>query len=191
MSYLVREIKPHFEKSIQPILTVLTRVHVNPNTMTLLGLVFVIVGSIFLYMRIHFWSFVFLALGGFADALDGSLARKNGTKSEFGAFLDSLVDRFSDASPFIAISLSSEEDYLSFLSLLALVFSFGVSYAKARAESLGIALNVGTFERTERWLTLLAGILLNMIEISVLVIFLGSFITVLQRVFAFKNRTSN
>jgi phosphatidylglycerophosphate synthase len=191
MSYLVREIKPHFEKSIQPILTVLTRVHVNPNTMTLLGLVFVIVGSIFLYMRMHFWSFVFLALGGFADALDGSLARKNGTKSEFGAFLDSLVDRFSDASPFIAISLSSEEDYLSFLSLLALVFSFGVSYAKARAESLGIALNVGTFERTERWLTLLAGILLNMIEISVLVIFLGSFITVLQRVFAFKNRTSN
>jgi CDP-diacylglycerol--glycerol-3-phosphate 3-phosphatidyltransferase len=191
MSYLVREIKPHFEKSIQPILTVLTRVHVNPNTMTLLGLVFVIVGSIFLYMRIHFWSFVFLALGGFADALDGSLARKNGTKSEFGAFLDSLVDRFSDASPFIAISLSSEEDYLSFLSLLALVFSFGVSYAKARAESLGIAINVGTFERTERWLTLLAGILLNMIEISVLVIFLGSFITVLQRVFAFKNRTSN
>jgi CDP-diacylglycerol--glycerol-3-phosphate 3-phosphatidyltransferase len=191
MSYLVREIKPHFEKSIQPILTVLTRVHVNPNTMTLLGLVFVIVGSIFLYMRIHFWSFVFLALGGFADALDGSLARKNGTKSEFGAFLDSLVDRFSDASPFIAISLSSEEDYLSFLSLLALVFSFGVSYAKARAESLGIALNVGTFERTERWLILLAGILLNMIEISVLVIFLGSFITVLQRVFAFKNRTSN
>jgi len=191
MSYLVREIKPHFEKSIQPILTVLTRVHVNPNTMTLLGLVFVIVGSIFLYMRIHFWSFVFLALGGFADALDGSLARKNGTKSEFGAFLDSLVDRFSDASPFIAISLSSEEDYLSFLSLLALVFSFGVSYAKARAESLGIALNVGTFERTERWLTLLAGILLNMIEISVLVIFLGSFITVLQRVFAFKNRISN
>jgi len=159
--------------------------------MTLLGLVFVIVGSIFLYMRIHFWSFVFLALGGFADALDGSLARKNGTKSEFGAFLDSLVDRFSDASPFIAISLSSEEDYLSFLSLLALVFSFGVSYAKARAESLGIAINVGTFERTERWLTLLAGILLNMIEISVLVIFLGSFITVLQRVFAFKNRTSN
>jgi CDP-diacylglycerol--glycerol-3-phosphate 3-phosphatidyltransferase len=191
MSYLVREIKPHFEKSIQPILTVLTRVHVNPNTMTLLGLVFVIVGSIFLYMRMHFWSFVFLALGGFADALDGSLARKNGTKSEFGAFLDSLVDRFSDASPFIAISLSSEEDYLSFLSLLALVFSFGVSYAKARAESLGIAINVGTFERTERWLTLLAGILLNMIEISVLVIFLGSFITVLQRVFAFKNRTSN
>jgi phosphatidylglycerophosphate synthase len=191
MSYLVREIKPHFEKSIQPILTVLTRVHVNPNTMTLLGLVFVIVGSIFLYMRMHFWSFVFLALGGFADALDGSLARKNGTKSEFGAFLDSLVDRFSDASPFIAISLSSEEDYLSFLSLLALVFSFGVSYAKARAESLGIALNVGTFERTERWLILLAGILLNMIEISILVIFLGSFITVLQRVFAFKNRTSN
>jgi CDP-diacylglycerol--glycerol-3-phosphate 3-phosphatidyltransferase len=191
MSYLVREIKPHFEKSIQPILTVLTRVHVNPNTMTLLGLVLVIVGSIFLYMRIHFWSFVFLALGGFADALDGSLARKNGTKSEFGAFLDSLVDRFSDASPFIAISLSSEEDYLSFLSLLALVFSFGVSYAKARAESLGIALNVGTFERTERWLTLLAGILLNMIEISVLVIFLGSFITVLQRVFAFKKHASN
>ncbi|ADC89362.1 CDP-alcohol phosphatidyltransferase [Thermocrinis albus DSM 14484] len=188
MSYLVREIKPHFERSIQPVLTALTKAHVSPNTITLLGLVLVIVGSVFLYMHMHLWSFVFLALGGLADAIDGSLARKNGTRSEFGAFLDSLVDRFSDASPFIAISLSSEEDYLSFLSLLALVFSFGVSYAKARAESLGYTLNVGTFERTERWLTLLVGIVLNMVEVSILVILFGSFITMLQRVFAFKNR---
>ncbi|SNZ13169.1 CDP-alcohol phosphatidyltransferase family protein [Hydrogenobacter hydrogenophilus] len=188
MSYLVREIKPHFERSIQPVLTVLTRAHINPNTITLLGLVLVIVGSVLLYRHMYFWSFAFLALGGLADAIDGSLARKNGTKSDFGAFLDSLVDRFSDASPFIAISLSAEEDYLSFLSLLALVFSFGVSYAKARAEGLGYTLNVGTFERTERWLTLLVGIALNMIEISILVILFGSLITVLQRVFAFKRQ---
>ncbi len=173
---------------MEPLLTVLAKAHVNPNAITLLGLVFVIIGSVFLYRHMYFWSFVFLALGGLADAIDGSLARKSGTKSDFGAFLDSLVDRFSDALPFIAISLSAEERYLSFLSLLALVFSFGVSYAKARAEGLGHTLNVGTFERTERWLTLLVGVALNMIEISVFVILFGSLITVLQRVFAFKRQ---
>ncbi|GBC88649.1 CDP-diacylglycerol--inositol 3-phosphatidyltransferase [bacterium HR13] len=190
MSYLVRELKPHFEKSIDPLLNLLSKTRISPNTITLLGLTFAILGSVFLYAHMYFWSFVFLALGGFADAIDGALARKNGTKSEFGAFLDSLTDRFSDASPFIAISLSSTEKHVSLLSLLALVFSFGVSYARARAEGLGYRLQVGLFERTERWITLLLGILIGMIELSLVIILLGSFITIVQRVYAFKNRTS-
>ncbi|ADO46081.1 CDP-alcohol phosphatidyltransferase [Hydrogenobacter thermophilus TK-6] len=189
MSYLVRELKPHFERNIQPLLTLLSKAHVDPNVITLLGLVFVIVGSFFLYMHTYFWSFVFLALGGFADAIDGALARKNGSKNEFGAFLDSLTDRFSDAFPLIAISLSSEKLF-SFISLLALVFSFGVSYARARAEGLGHELKVGLFERPERWITLLLGILIGAIELALMVILLGSFITLIQRVYAFKNRTS-
>ncbi|MGB9874062.1 MAG: CDP-alcohol phosphatidyltransferase family protein, partial [Hydrogenobacter sp.] len=66
MSYLVREIKPHFERTIEPLLTLLTKAHINPNTITLLGLVLVIIGSVLLYRHMYFWSFLFLALGGLA-----------------------------------------------------------------------------------------------------------------------------
>lgn len=191
MSYLVKEIKPHFERTIDPLLSVLAKVRINPNAITLLGFLLVIVGSVFLYMHMYSWGFIFLSLGGLADAIDGALARKSGKESEFGAFLDSLIDRFSDALPFIAISLSSKQEYISILSLLALIFSFGVSYARARAEGLGYKLNVGMFERTERWLTLLLGLLIDMIDTALLIIIIGSFLTVVQRVYAFKNRTSS
>jgi phosphatidylglycerophosphate synthase len=117
----------------------------------------VAVGSYFLHLKAYLLSFVFLLLGALCDALDGAIARKTKRNSPFGAFLDSLTDRFSDALPFIAIALSSQDKVLSFFSLLALVFSFGVSYARARAEGLGFELRVGFFERTERWVVLLSG----------------------------------
>jgi len=143
MSQLVREIKPYFEKSIDPFINFLEKLRVSPNLITLLGLGFVCAGSLFLYMHMYLLSFVFLSLGGLSDAIDGALARKRGLRSPFGAFLDSLTDRFSDALPFIAIALSTEDKTLALASLLAMIFSFGVSYARARAEGLGYELTVG------------------------------------------------
>lgn len=129
---------------------------------------------------------MFLLLGALADALDGSLARKLGKNSVFGAFLDSLLDRVSDALPFVAIALSSQDKVLSFVCMLALVFSYTVSYARARAEGLGYSVRVGIFERPERWLVLLAGIALDMIFLAVFLIAIGSLITTLQRVYNLK-----
>ncbi|SHK20705.1 CDP-alcohol phosphatidyltransferase family protein [Thermocrinis minervae] len=182
MSYLTRDIKPYFEKSISPLVDLLKNLQVSPNAITLLGLVLVGVGSYFLYEKNTLLAFFFLFLGAVCDAIDGTLARKLGNKSDFGAFLDSVVDRFSDAMPFIALALSSEDKLFSLTCMLAMVFSYSVSYTRARAESLGYTMDVGLFERPERWMVLLLGILTSFVEVAVVVILIGAFLTTLQRI---------
>ncbi|MCS7262410.1 MAG: CDP-alcohol phosphatidyltransferase family protein [Aquificaceae bacterium] len=186
MSYIVRELKPAFERLAEPVVSFLQRLGATPNTVTLTGFLLVVCGSVFLYYGNYPASFFLLLGGGLADALDGSLARRMGRSSPFGAFLDSLVDRVSDALPFVALALSWQDTELSLLALMALLFSYTVSYARARAEGLGYELKVGLFERTERWILLLAGLLLNVLPLAVALIALGSFITTLQRVYTFR-----
>ncbi|MCY0866165.1 MAG: CDP-alcohol phosphatidyltransferase family protein [Aquificaceae bacterium] len=185
MSYLVRELKPTFERLIEPLVDLLNKLGTTPNLITILGLFLVAIGALFLYLGQNFISFIFLLLGALCDAIDGSLARRSGRNSPFGAFFDSLMDRISDALPFIAIALSSEDKVLSLFSMLAMVFSYTVSYARARAEGLGFELKVGTFERPERWIVLLLGIALDMVFLAVLIIAIGSLFTTLQRAYIF------
>jgi len=185
MSYLVRELKPTFERLIEPLVDLLNKLGTTPNLITILGLLLVAIGSLFLYLGQNFISFIFLLLGALCDAIDGSLARRLVKNSPFGAFFDSLMDRVSDALPFIAISLSSEDKVLSLFSMLAMVFSYTVSYARARAEGLGYELKVGAFERPERWIVLLLGIALDMVLLAVLIIAIGSLFTTLQRAYIF------
>lgn len=185
MSYLVRELKPTFERLIEPLVDLLNKLGTTPNLITILGLLLVAIGSLFLYLGQNFISFIFLLLGALCDAIDGSLARRLGKNSPFGAFFDSLMDRVSDALPFIAISLSSEDKVLSLFSMLAMVFSYTDSYARARAEGLGYELKVGAFERPERWIVLLLGIALDMVLLAVLIIAIGSLFTTLQRAYIF------
>lgn len=185
MSYLVRELKPTFERLVEPLVDLLNKLGITPNLITILGLFLVAIGALFLYLGQNLISFIFLLLGALCDAIDGSLARRSGRNSPFGAFFDSLMDRISDALPFIAIALSSEDKVLSPFSMLAMVFSYTVSYARARAEGLGFELKVGTFERPERWIVLLLGIALDMVFLAVLIIAIGSLFTTLQRAYIF------
>ncbi len=189
MSYIVRELKPTFEKLTEPLVLLLQRLGATPNFITFLGLLLVALGSIVLYLGYTLLSFFLLLLGALSDAIDGALARRLGKSSSFGAFLDSVLDRVSDALPFIAIALSSEDKVLSVVSLLAMLFSFTVSYARARAEGLGYELKVGLFERPERWMVLLTGIALDLIFPAVFLIALGSLATTLQRVYIFRKLT--
>ena len=188
MSYLTRELKPYFEKGFTPLIDFITRLNIHPNFLTLLGLFLVGLGSYFLFYEDYLLSFVFLLAGGLCDALDGAVARKTQKDSPFGAFLDSLTDRLSDAMPFMAIALSSQDKFLTFLSIMAIVLSFGVSYARARAEGLGYQLKVGIFERTERWIVLLIGLLFGEIYIALVVLVIGSTFTIAQRVYIFKKQ---
>lgn len=189
MSYIVRELKPTFEKLTEPLVLLLQRLGATPNFITFLGLLLVALGSIVLYLGYTLLSFFLLLLGALSDAIDGALARRLGKSSSFGAFLDSVLDRVSDALPFIAIALSSEDKVLSVVSLLAMLFSFTVSYARARAEGLGYELKVGLFERPERWMVLLTGIALDLIFPAIFLIALGSLATTLQRVYIFRKLT--
>ena len=185
MSFITREIKPYFERSLSPLVSYLSDKKVHPNYITFAGLILILAGSVALYYKMTVPAFVLLAVGSLLDAVDGAVARKMGIESDFGAFLDSTVDRFSDALPFMATALIySQEGYpegviLSFTSMLG---SFTVSYTRARAESVGIYGIGGFFERTERWIVLLIGIIADLIPLALLIITLGALGTSLQRI---------
>ena len=185
MSLLSRRLKPYYEELLEPLINLFGKYKVNPNLITLLGLLFVGIGSLLLYFGNIFLAFIFLLLGALADSVDGALARRLNLKTTFGAFLDSTVDRFSDALPFTAFGVyyaSYGDKVGTLLSFLALISSFGVSYTRARAESLGVYGLGGAFERTERWIVLLGSIILGLFKIGLFIITVGSLITVLQRI---------
>ena len=101
-----------------------------------------------------------LAVAGLFDFFDGSLARLAGRESPFGAFLDSVVDRYSDLLVLLGIVLYYEraDDTVGvFFTMITLVGTIMVSYTKARAQSIGLRCEVGIMERPERLIALIAG----------------------------------
>ena len=188
MSDIVKELKPYLEKSLEPFVSFLYQLNVHPNFITFFGFILVLIGSYLLYLGENFLALLFLTLGALADACDGTLARKYNKNTTFGAFLDSVLDRFSDTFPLVALTFRFD-GIMSFICILAIVFSFSVSYTRARAEGLGYDLRVGIFERPERWIVLLVSILFGVLEIGVLLVFIGSLVTTLQRVYTFMKLT--
>ncbi len=189
MSFVSREFKPYFEKTISPVVDFLSEKGIHPNLITLGGLILIVIGSVSLYYKLTIPSFLLLGVGALLDAVDGAVARRMGLKSEFGAFLDSTIDRFSDSMPFLALGVmyaQEGEPYGVGLSILALIGSYGVSYTRARAESLGVYGIGGVFERTERWITLLLGIVFDLLTLSLFIIFVGGLATTIQRVYEVK-----
>lgn len=189
MSFVSREFKPYFERSISPIVDFLSTKGVHPNAITFTGFGLIALGSIMLYYHMNIPAFLFMSMGALLDAVDGAVARRLGLESDFGAFLDSTVDRFSDALPFLALAIlfgADGEAVGVLLSFLALIASYGVSYTRARAEALGVYGIGGLFERTERWVVLLLGIVFELVPLALLIISIGGFATTLQRVYEVK-----
>lgn len=194
MSYISRELKPKFEEVFSPLLEFLSKKRVSPNLLTLSGLILVLLGSYLLLFRGGLLTSLLLLIGSSLDAIDGALARKEKVQGKFGSFLDSTVDRISDALPFIALTLrySYQSNQVGvILSLFALLFSFMVSYARAKGESLGLNMRVGLFERTERWIVLLLGIAFGLEQVSLLIILVGSLVTFFQRLLKVLRETQN
>ncbi|HDR06307.1 MAG TPA: CDP-alcohol phosphatidyltransferase family protein [Candidatus Coatesbacteria bacterium] len=127
-----------------------------------------------------------LLLAGFLDSTDGRVARLRGLESKRGAFLDSFTDRWADGAVLAGIAYFTARQgdwlYLAF-SLAALVGSMTVSYAKARAEGLGLECTVGFWERPERICVLLIGGFVGYAAMKICVIILaaGAFCTALHR----------
>ncbi|MFZ0929935.1 MAG: CDP-alcohol phosphatidyltransferase family protein [Syntrophobacteraceae bacterium] len=135
----------------------------TPNHITYGGLLIsMLAGICFAYLP--FLGGVFTLLTGLLDTLDGSLARATGQSKKFGAFLDSVLDRYTELLIYLGIWFyfyrkSADTHYL-LLILLILFGSLMVSYTRARAEGLGEGCLVGVFQRGERIILLgVAGIL--------------------------------
>ncbi len=128
---------------------------------------------------------VLVALIGLCDTLDGELARQGGQQSETGALIDSTVDRLGEGLLIGGLLWFYRNSPLgAAAAFAALLFSFMVSYVRARAEGIGRECQVGLFERPVRVLLLLVGAIVlgrTYMPGMLVVIALGSFITVVHR----------
>ena len=143
----------------------------TPNSITLLGFAVCVAAAILVgYGWLLIGGLVFL-VGGGLDLFDGALARLTGKATPFGALLDSVFDRLGEASLFVGLAIYGlragfEEPFtLFFLTalMLALIFSQGVSYLRARGEGLGVFTRAGVMTRPERVTALGAGLIIDIL----------------------------
>ena len=157
-------LKPSVVRIITPLCRVLLRIGVTPDLMTIFGTTIVVLGSFTLLSNGHILSsIVVIGLALLTDLLDGTMARisKRGP-SIWGNFLDSTLDRISDAAILIglALYLHNQNDSLFIAAVITIPLSTLVSYTRAKAESLQIQCSGGFAERTERLVILgIAGVL--------------------------------
>ncbi len=168
----------------------------TPNAVTLLGFAVSVVAA---YLVGSGWllagGVVFL-LGGGLDLMDGALARLTGAESPFGALLDSVFDRLGEAALFLGLAIYGlragfGDHYLLFFMtvlLLALIFSQGVSYLRARGEGLGVFTRAGVMTRPERVVLLGIGLLIGQIVWILLAIAVVSCLTLFQRMFTIRHQ---
>ncbi|MFL6276932.1 MAG: CDP-alcohol phosphatidyltransferase family protein [Blastocatellia bacterium] len=134
----------------------LARSHINPNVLTFLGLLMNIGCGVLFGYGMFFKAGLLMILANIFDMFDGQVARLRGRVTRFGAFFDSVIDRYSDIIVFVGIMVyyarpaGGHSTLLVTLTGLALVGSVMISYSRARAESLDIACKVGFLERPER-----------------------------------------
>jgi CDP-diacylglycerol---glycerol-3-phosphate 3-phosphatidyltransferase len=143
-----------------PVARLLFRARLRPNHLTVAGLGVSIAAAYVLSMGRLRWGAVLLAVAGLFDFFDGAVARLAGSDSDYGAFLDSVVDRYSDLAVLLGILVYYEtrgDTTGSIATMATLAGTFMVSYTKARAQSIGLRCEVGIMERPERLIALIAG----------------------------------
>jgi CDP-diacylglycerol--glycerol-3-phosphate 3-phosphatidyltransferase len=173
------------EVILVPIVRALVRWGIHPNTVTILGLVLQIgVGIVFGlgYITLGGWLLLIVAP---LDALDGAVARAIGKQSRFGAFLDSTLDRLSDAAVVLGLVthyLRQGASTMVLLLLISLVAVLMVSYIRARAEASGFQCKIGLLTRLER--IALIGVLsaIGLPTVMIWALMVLSVFTVMQRI---------
>ena len=168
-----------------PVARLLLRAHMRPNQLTVLGLgVSIVAGYAFFHGRLRLAA-ALLAVAGLFDFFDGSVARLAGRESAFGAFLDSVVDRYSDLIVLLGIVLFYERTDGTagvFFTMATLVGTIMVSYTKARAQSIGVPCEIGLMERPERMIVLIAGSVFQLLTPAVIALAVLTNLTALQRI---------
>ena len=177
---------------LTPVAKLLLRLGVSPDVVTLVGTLGVCVGALGFYPRHEFfWGTIVITAFVFSDNLDGTMARLAGRSGNWGAFLDSTLDRVGDAAIFGGLVLwyaGQGNTLMAGLALACLILGLVVSYARARAEGLGMTANVGIAERAERLVAVLAatglvglGVPEVLLTVVLALLAVASLITVAQR----------
>jgi CDP-diacylglycerol---glycerol-3-phosphate 3-phosphatidyltransferase len=164
---------------------------INPNVLTFMGLVVntwaaILFGSatVLTQRRMFFYAGLVIIFSGFFDLVDGQVARATNRVTRFGAFFDSVVDRYSDASQFLGLIVfyaGADRFFYVVLTAFVMVSAIMVSYTRARAESLIGSCRVGFMERPERLVLVIIGALFNRMAPVLWVIAVLSTLTVIHR----------
>jgi CDP-diacylglycerol--glycerol-3-phosphate 3-phosphatidyltransferase len=161
------------------------RLGIMPNTMTILGLIGNTIGAYLIIRGEIMWGGIFVLIMGPIDALDGTMARLRGQPSQFGAFVDSVTDRYSELVIYGALLiyfLNTGSQAGCILVYLAAAGSVLVSYIRARAEGLGFDAKVGLLTRVERYLVVAPGLVFNFPLLAMGIVAILANFTAVQRI---------
>jgi CDP-diacylglycerol--glycerol-3-phosphate 3-phosphatidyltransferase len=170
---------------IDPIVTALARLGVSPDLLTVLGFLAHFLFAYLIAIGEMRWAAVAILVLAPLDALDGALSRKlNRQQGAFGAFFDSTLDRLAEIvlfGGFLFYFYQAGDQWMVALAYLAATGSLMVSYARARAESLGYEAKVGILSRVERYAVLIIFLFFNLPQIALGILALFTYITFFQR----------
>jgi CDP-diacylglycerol---glycerol-3-phosphate 3-phosphatidyltransferase len=192
---MLKVIRPALAHVLDPMGRALARTPLTPNAITVIGTVGVSASALVLFPKGEMFPGAFICtIFVLLDMLDGALARAKGTSGTWGAYLDSTLDRVADAAIFSGLVWwflrGGHNPTLAGVSLFCLVSGALVSYAKARAEGLGLSCDVGLIERPERMLISLIAVGVSglgvpyILPIGLWALAVGSAFTFGQRVWA-------
>lgn len=182
-----KKLKDQGRKLLSPLVNFLGWIGVSPTAVTISAIPLSILAAGLFASGNFFWAGWVVMLIGLCDSIDGELSRKTGRVTSAGAFVDSTVDRVSEGLTFAGIGLyyCPKDRWGLLATFLALILSYLVSYARARAEGIGEKCQVGLFERPVRILVLGIGALIlreRLFLWSIITIALGSLATFIHRV---------
>ena len=174
-----------FKFVLDPIGGFLNRLGLMPNTVTLIGLAGTLVASILLARGNFLVGGILVFAMGPIDALDGTMARLRGEATEFGAFVDSVTDRYAELLIFggLLVYFLGQGDILAAtLVFAAAAGSVLVSYVKARAEGLHFEAKLGLLTRMERYLVIVPSLILGYPKVGLWIIAILANLTAMQRI---------
>ena len=193
---LNRYARAFFTKVFTPVAKLFLGLGISPDVVTIVGTLGVCFGALAFYPRhMFFVGTLVITAFVFSDTIDGVMARMSGRTGKWGAYLDTTHDRLGDAAIFGGLVLwyagGGDNVVMAGLALACLILGSVVSYAKARAEGLGMTANVGIAERADRLVAVLVttglvGLGLPEIVLGVVLglLALASLITIIQRMWA-------
>jgi CDP-diacylglycerol--glycerol-3-phosphate 3-phosphatidyltransferase len=184
-STLTDQMRVIFKGIVEPIAAFFNRLGLMPNTMTILGLVGNVIGAYFLAQGYMLVGGILILMMGPVDALDGTMARLRGMAGQFGAFVDSVTDRYSELVIFAGLLYyyMQQGDWIATMVVYAAAAgSVLVSYIRSRGQSLGWDTKVGILTRMERYLVLAPCLILNVPLVGLWIIAVLANITAVQRI---------
>lgn len=205
--------RDRYLRIITPVGKFFARTGIHPNTLSLTGLILSAAAGFIYSSGAFFWAAWVVVAAGICDTLDGLIARQAKKTSIFGAFFDSTLDRYSDMFFFLGLAYyfsggtnplmdhnpqvhGGTHPWTVLILFLAVTGSFMVSYARARAEGLGIECRGGMMQRPERMVLLIIGSLLGVLpgvgEIlmkgTLLILAISTHLTAVHRIIAVRNQ---